>query len=216
MSTRTPRNAGNTGNTGTTRNTANAGNSRNTGNTANPGNAGNARNTGSSGNAGNTTSTGNTGTAGAAKTVWPLFSAEIEVYIKLKPSVEAALRKQKRKNPSSLPWYFRDWDFDLWNNVDTHPKAVQKRCVTTAVKAIIDSFLGDDNGWGCEADFSLKDDWLQLGPDAEARKWCTYRVILTLSRNCLFRFNILIIVQGGSKSLRHSCRYRRSGNYRST
>ncbi|KAK3290453.1 uncharacterized protein B0H64DRAFT_452460 [Chaetomium fimeti] len=171
MSTRTPRNAGNTGNTGTTRNTANVGISRNTGNTANPGNAGNTRNTGSSGNAGNTTSTGNTGTAGAAKTVSPLFSAEIEVYIKLKPSVEAALRKKKRTNPSSLPSYFRDWDFDLWNNADAHPKAVQKRCVTTAVKAIIDSALGDNNGWGCEADFGLKDDWLRLGPDAEARKW---------------------------------------------
>lgn len=196
MSTKTPSNSGNTGNTGTTRNTANTGKSRNTGNTANPGNAGNTRNTGSSGNAGNTTSTGNTGTAGAAKTVSTVFIAEMKVYITLKQSVEADLRRKKRKNPSSLPRYFRDWDFDLGNNVDAHAKAVQKRCVTTAVKGIIDSVLGDDNGWECEADSSLKDNRLRLDPDlgTEARKWCTYGVILTLSRNCLFRFNILIIV----------------------
>ncbi|KAK4140738.1 uncharacterized protein C8A04DRAFT_39651 [Dichotomopilus funicola] len=158
MSARTPRNtSGNTtGNTGTARNT----NGR-AGNATNTGNAGNARN--------NTTNTANTRTgsnaatagAGAANTPLPQFMAEIEVYIKLKPSVEAALREKKRSNFSSLPLHWQQGTV----------KASQRRWVNEAVTKTIAGVLGEDYGWRCDPDISLRDDWLQIGSDAEARKW---------------------------------------------
>ena len=106
--------------------------------------------------------------------------------------MEAALREKKRTNPTSLPQYWRGWNLDLKNNVEYRVKAVQQRHITEAVKATIDGVLGDDNGWTCEVDMSLRDDWLQVGPGA--RTWCTYKVILTPSTKKAFCFNILIIV----------------------
>lgn len=164
MSTRTPRSAGNSANTGNTANPGNASNARNSGSTANTGSAGSVR------TARNTGNTGNAGTAGTTHTRLPIFSAEIEVYIKLKPGVEAALREKKRTDPLSLPQYWRDWDLDCKNDADVRVKAVQQRHVTRAVKAIIDGVLGDDNGWACEVDPTLRDDWLQFGVGAPARQ----------------------------------------------
>ncbi|KAH6614450.1 hypothetical protein B0J18DRAFT_403896 [Chaetomium sp. MPI-SDFR-AT-0129] len=172
MSARTPRNtSGNTtGNTGTARNTSGrTGNATNTGNAANPGNAGNARN--NTANTANTRTGSNAATAGAANTPLPHFMAEIEVYIKLKPSVEAALREKKRSNPASLPLHWQRWDLDLRNDAEGTVKASQRRWVNEAVAKTIAGVLGDDHGWRCDSDISLRDDWLQIGPDAEARKW---------------------------------------------
>lgn len=138
-------------------------------NAGNP--AGNVRNA-----ARNTT---NAGTTGAATTRSPLFSAEIEVYIKLKPDVEDTLREKKRTRLSSLLPCWQGWDLDLKNDVQGRAKSTQQRHIIRAVKATIDGVLGDDNGWACELDGSLKDEELQLGPGAESRKWCMYMVILT-------------------------------------
>jgi hypothetical protein len=136
--------------------------------TRNPRTAGNAGNTANAGNTGNAT-----GNAGTARTRSPVFSAEIEVYIKIKPSVEASLREKKRANPSSLPHYWRGWNLDLKNDVEAEVKSEHQRQVARAVKATIDGVLGEDNGWTCASDRTLREEWLQLGPGSEPRKWCT-------------------------------------------
>lgn len=145
-------------------------------NTGAPANSGNAANAGNVRNAGNT---GNAGTARTTTTQLPLFSAEIEVFIKVKPNVEADVKEKKSTNPSSLPPFWRDWDFDLHNDGDGRAVSAQQTRAINAVKATIDGVLGRDNGWKCGIDRSIRDDWLQLGPQTEPRKWCTYTYILT-------------------------------------
>ncbi|KAH6838343.1 hypothetical protein B0I37DRAFT_440011 [Chaetomium sp. MPI-CAGE-AT-0009] len=152
MSTRNPGNAGNSGNAG---NTGNA--------TGNTGTTGNARNTGNTGNTGNAT-----GTTGTARTRPPIFSAEIEVYIKIKPNVEASLREKQRAQ-ASIPDYWRGWDLDLSNDVEPRAKSEHRRQVTRAVKGTIDSVLGEDNGWDSQ--------WFQLGPGTEPRKWWGIEIV---------------------------------------
>ncbi|EAQ84589.1 predicted protein [Chaetomium globosum CBS 148.51] len=137
-------------------------------NTGAPANSGNAANAGNVRNAGNT---GNAGTARTTTTQLPLFSAEIEVFIKVKPNVEADVKEKKSTNPSSLPPFWRDWDFDLHNDGDGRAVSAQQTRAINAVKATIDGVLGRDNGWKCGIDRSIRDDWLQLGPQTEPRKW---------------------------------------------
>ena len=106
----------------------------------------------------------------------PLFGVEIDIYLKIKPKFEALTKEKRRTNPSSLPDYWRAWDFDLKNDdASTTACISQRKQVCKAVTAIIDGILGPNNGWKCEPDASLKDSWLML-PN-EARKWCTYQAL---------------------------------------
>ncbi|KAK4032786.1 hypothetical protein C8A01DRAFT_20194 [Parachaetomium inaequale] len=121
-------------------------------------------------------SAGNARTAPPARL--PLFGVEIEIYVKLKPKNEVLTREKKRTNPDSLPEYWRLWDFDLKNDYgpDKQRAAVfQRREVCRAVQANIDTMLGQDNGWRCEADPSLKERNLTVPTDP--RKWWGVEVI---------------------------------------
>ncbi|KAH6617362.1 hypothetical protein F5144DRAFT_596398 [Chaetomium tenue] len=146
------------------------------GNSGNTVNAGNARNAGNTGNAAG----GNAGTARTTAAQLPLFSAEIEVYIKVKPNVEADVKEKKSTNPSTLPPYWRDWDFDLHNDGDGRAVSAQQLRAINIVKATIDGVLGRENGWKCGIDRSLRDDWLQFGPGSEPRKWWGIEIITPL------------------------------------
>jgi hypothetical protein len=103
----------------------------------------------------------------------------MQVYVRLKPSVEAAIMEAKRTNPTSMPQHWRSWDLSARNDDDVQQKAVQQSHVIDAVKATIDGALGPDNGWTCVVNTSLRDDWLRLGPEPLGRKWCKHKVIPT-------------------------------------
>ncbi|KAK3290665.1 uncharacterized protein B0H64DRAFT_451984 [Chaetomium fimeti] len=106
----------------------------------------------------------------------PLFGVEIEVYVKIKPEFEAAVRERQRTNPSSLPEYWRDWDSDLPNDSgDIRAGAKQLQRVNKAINAIIENVLGPGNGWHCDGDDSLKEKRLRVPP--EPRKWWGVEIV---------------------------------------
>jgi hypothetical protein len=110
----------------------------------------------------------------------PLFGAEIEIFVKVKPGTQDAILRARRANPSSLPDCWRTWDFGLENGTGRiEEKDHQRKCVGGAIKAIIERELGPSHGWSCEADASLKEWGLTVPPDT--RKWCTYIASLFLS-----------------------------------
>lgn len=102
-----------------------------------------------------------------------LFGIEIEMFVKIKPKVEAIKREKQRVKPDSLPEHWRLWDFDMKNiySEDLKKEAVfQRRYVCGAAKEAIDTMLGPDNGWSCAVDLSVAERVLELPPDP--RKWC--------------------------------------------
>jgi hypothetical protein len=118
-------------------------------------------------------SAGNTRNAPPARQ--PLFGVEIEIYVKIKPKNEVLTREKKRTDPDSLPEHWQLWDFDLKNDYGTDKQRAaifQRREVCRAVQETIDAMLGQDNGWHCEAEPTMKERKLTLPPDP--RKWCTY------------------------------------------
>ncbi|KAK3292026.1 putative amidoligase enzyme-domain-containing protein [Chaetomium fimeti] len=110
----------------------------------------------------------------------PLFGVEIEMFIKVKPSIEALTREKQRTNPTSLPEWWRKWDFDLKNDPPDRAGeigAVFHRIdvVNSVVQVEIDTILGPNNGWRCTYDPSLSERKLALPPDA--RKWWAVEIV---------------------------------------
>ncbi|KAK4144861.1 putative amidoligase enzyme-domain-containing protein [Dichotomopilus funicola] len=106
----------------------------------------------------------------------PLFGVEIEIYVKVLPSVEDRIRAKQRSNYNSLPEHWRYYDFDLKNGTgNVEGKAFQRKHVGNAIQSIIDTALGSGNGWHCEADASLKEYQLEAPPDP--RKWWGIEII---------------------------------------
>lgn len=106
----------------------------------------------------------------------PLFGVEIEIYVKVLSSVENRIREKQQRNFNSLPEHWRYYDFDLKNGTgNVEGKAFQRKHVGNAIQSIIDTALGANNGWHCEADASLKEYQLEAPPDP--RKWCTFLIV---------------------------------------
>ncbi|KAH6611777.1 hypothetical protein B0J18DRAFT_375665 [Chaetomium sp. MPI-SDFR-AT-0129] len=106
----------------------------------------------------------------------PWCGAEIEIFVKLKPSVQGIIQQKLRRNPRSMAGHWRDWDFDLENgtgNLDRKEK--QRRCVGKAILEILDQTLGPNHRWSCESDASLKEYTLTHPPDT--RKWWGIEII---------------------------------------
>ncbi|KAK3298768.1 uncharacterized protein B0H64DRAFT_318436 [Chaetomium fimeti] len=110
----------------------------------------------------------------------PIFGVEIELYVKVKPHIEASIREKRRTNPKSLPEWWQKWDFDLLNDpptVEGQKQVVWQRLlgVSPAVQADIDAMLGPGNGWNCVSDPSMVERKLALPPNA--RKWWGVEIV---------------------------------------
>ncbi|KAH6847304.1 hypothetical protein B0I37DRAFT_354065 [Chaetomium sp. MPI-CAGE-AT-0009] len=102
----------------------------------------------------------------------PLFSVDIELYIKVNPRFEALTREKQRTNPASLPPHWRDWDFDLEKtseNAITAERVKHQKRLDTALNAIFDSAFGPGSGWVCDWNKGTKAGWLVLPENP--RKW---------------------------------------------
>ena len=113
----------------------------------------------------------------AAEPMWkPLFGLEIEIFVKLRPELEHALRTQLSQGPQPSESYWRHWDLDLSNGRGSpEKKEMQRKCVGMAIMAQIELVLGPTHGWKCEPDASLKEYELKkpeaYGPP-DRGKWC--------------------------------------------
>ncbi|KAK4236517.1 hypothetical protein C8A03DRAFT_16829 [Achaetomium macrosporum] len=106
----------------------------------------------------------------------PIFGVEIEIFVRLKPSVEEWILC-KRRNGDPLPYHWRHWDNTLLNNSsDRSRKSAQRALVGSAIKELISQELGSqDLGWSCEPDASLNEEKLTVPPDP--RKWWGIEII---------------------------------------
>jgi hypothetical protein len=106
-----------------------------------------------------------------------MFGIEIEIFVKLKASIESSIRA-KRRSREPVPKYFEDWRDDLGNDTQDIKLRIQQRiCVGKCIKALIARELGANNhGWRAEIDGTLHQEELTVPP--EPRKWCTYLTYL--------------------------------------
>ncbi|KAK4136085.1 hypothetical protein BT67DRAFT_432870 [Trichocladium antarcticum] len=106
----------------------------------------------------------------------PLFGLEIEIFVKLRPEIECAIKKQRQTDIQPEEPYWRDWDLTLGNGTGKQNlKAKQRKCVGQAIEALIEGVLGPTHAWSCEADASLKE--YKLTEPPEPRKWWGIEII---------------------------------------
>ncbi|KAK3300717.1 putative amidoligase enzyme-domain-containing protein [Chaetomium fimeti] len=106
----------------------------------------------------------------------PLFGVEIEIYVKIKSSLADRIRERRYRDRATIQKYWLDWEFDLENGQgNLERKAKQRECVGQAIREIIDITLGDNHGWTCESDASLKE-WALTAPP-NPRKWWGIEII---------------------------------------
>ncbi|KAH6854101.1 putative amidoligase enzyme-domain-containing protein [Chaetomium sp. MPI-CAGE-AT-0009] len=108
----------------------------------------------------------------------PLFGVEIEIFVKIHDDLARKIRDRRYREPHTMQQYWLDWEFDLTNariQGNQERKAKQRECVGKAIREIIDITLGDNHGWTCESDDSLKE-WALTEPD-EPRKWWGIEII---------------------------------------
>ncbi|KAH6839484.1 hypothetical protein B0I37DRAFT_400069 [Chaetomium sp. MPI-CAGE-AT-0009] len=156
-----------------------------------------ARNPRSAGNAGNAGNTRN------ARAWLPLFTAEIQVYVKINAKVEAALTEKQRTNPSTLPAYFQRWDLDLRNDTEDYRVLLDQRLqVIRAIEATINGVLGEDNGWKCEWDATMNNGLVQLpgpGLGPEPKKWWGVEIVtppMSVSKQWQLEINMVFEALG--------------------
>lgn len=114
----------------------------------------------------------------------PIFGVEIEIFVKVKRDVQRDVERYR----GSLPFHWREWDFNLSNrSTDSYKTGKQRICVKTALSALIKESLGS-NGWKCVGDASLSEYKMREAPEADL--WCKSfspcprRHGLTVSRGC--------------------------------
>jgi hypothetical protein len=101
----------------------------------------------------------------------PLFGVEIEIFVKVKSSVERDVKVVRGSIGSDLPTYWKNWDFSLSNRSTGAAVTAQRQRVKDALMAAIKSKFNRDVKWKVVSDASLKEADLTLPPDG-AEYYC--------------------------------------------
>lgn len=102
----------------------------------------------------------------------PWFGIEIEIFVKIRDSVKKTI-KERIKKKKKVAKCFEKWQWDLSNEPGNQDKkAKQRKLVGEAIMGILDQTLGDNHGWSCMPDASLKE--AQLSIPQKPRSWCKF------------------------------------------